>query len=61
MSRVVREAVEEIGLPVAETALRRRAIYRNSALEGKSVFDMGKRGADAAEELEQLMQEIFRL
>jgi chromosome partitioning protein len=61
MSRVVREAVKEIGLPVAETALRRRAIYRSSALEGKSVFDMGKRGADAADELEQLMQEIIRL
>jgi chromosome partitioning protein len=61
MSRVVREAVTEIGLPVADTALRRRAIYRSSALEGKSVFDMGKRGADAAAELEQLMQEIIRL
>ncbi len=61
MSRLVREAVTEIGLPVADTALRRRAIYRSSALEGKSVFDMGKRGADAAAELEQLMQEIIRL
>jgi len=61
MSRLVREAASEIGLPVADTALRRRAIYRSSALEGKSVFDMGKRGADAAAELEQLIQEVNSL
>ena len=47
LSRLVRDALSEIGLPVATTALRRRAIYRSSALEGKSVFDMGRRGADA--------------
>ncbi len=58
LSRVVREALTEISLPVAKTALRRRAVYRNSALEGKSVFDMGARGAAAAEELEQLIQEV---
>ena len=59
LSRLVREALSEISLPVADTALRRRAIYRNSALEGKSIFDMGRRGEDAAEELNQLIQEII--
>jgi chromosome partitioning protein len=58
LSRLVRDAVSEIGLPVANTALRRRAIYRSSALEGKSVYDMGRRGADATTELEQLIEEI---
>ena len=59
LSRLVREALSEISLPVADTALRRRAIYRNSALEGKSIFDMGRRGEDAAEELKQLIQEVI--
>lgn len=59
LSRLVREALTEIALPVAKTAVRRRAIYRNCALEGKSVFDMGRRGASAAEELDQLIQEIM--
>lgn len=59
LSRLVRDVLSEIALPVATTALRRRAIYRNSALEGKSVFDMGRRGADAAEEFNQLIQEII--
>lgn len=59
LSKLVREALSEIGLPVANTALRRRAIYRSSALEGKSVFDMGSRGRDAANELEELIQEVL--
>ena len=58
LSKLVREVLNEIALPVANTAIRRRAIYRNSALEGKSVFGVGKRGADAAEELNSLIQEV---
>ena len=59
LSKLVREVLNEIALPVAETAIRRRAIYRNSALEGKSVFDMGKRGEDAAAELDSLIREVI--
>ena len=58
LSKLVREVLNEIALPVADTAIRRRAIYRNSALEGKSVFGIGKRGADAVEELNLLIQEV---
>ncbi len=58
LSKLVREVLSEIDLPVAATAIRRRAIYRNSALEGKSVFNVGKRGADAVEELNSLIQEV---
>lgn len=59
LSRLVRDALTEIGLPVANTALRRRAIFRSSALEGKSVLDMGSRGRDAAHEIEQLIEEVL--
>ena len=59
LSRVVGEALSEIALPVAGVSLRRRAVYRNSALEGKSIFEMGRRGAAAAEELDQLIQEVI--
>lgn len=59
LSKLVREAAEEIELPVAKTGIRRRAIYRASALEGKSVFDVGRRGADAADELNNLLQEVM--
>ena len=59
LSRLVREVLSEIALPVANTAVRRRAVYRNSALEGKSVFDIGKRGAEAAAELDLLIKEVI--
>lgn len=58
LSKVVREALTAISLPVARTALRRRAVYRNSALEGKTVFEMGARGAAAVEELDKLIDEV---
>ena len=58
LSKLVREVLNEIALPVADTAIRRRAIYRNSALEGKSVFGIGRRGAYAVEEINSLIQEV---
>lgn len=60
ISQLMREALSEIRVPIADTAIRRRAVYRASALEGRSVYTMGKRGADAAAELDQLIQEVTR-
>jgi len=59
LSRLMHEAVSELEVPVARTAIRRRAVYRNSALEGRSVLDMGQRGADAAAEIEHLLNEVI--
>ena len=59
LSKLVREVLSEIALPVADTAIHRRAIYRNSAMEGKSVYNVGKRGADAVAELNLLIQEVI--
>ncbi|MCW8935631.1 MAG: AAA family ATPase [Gammaproteobacteria bacterium] len=61
LSRLVRDALSEIGLPVANTALRRRAIFRNSALEGKNVFEMGRRGLQAAGEIDELIHEVIKI
>ena len=58
LSQLMREALTEIQVPVANTAIQRRAVYRASALEGRSVYAMGKRGADAVAELDQLIQEV---
>jgi len=61
LSRLVRDALSEIALPVAKTALRRRAIFRNSALEGRNVFEMGRRGIDAAREIDELIHEVIKI
>ncbi len=60
LSRLVRDAVKEIGIPVADTMIRRRTIFRSSALEGKSIYEVGRRGDEAVEEIEQLIQEIMQ-
>jgi len=60
LSQLIRDALAEIQVPVADTAIRRRAVFRASALEGRSVYSMGKRGAEAAAELDQLIQEVTR-
>ena len=61
MSKLVREALRQIDLPVADTAIRRRAVYRHSILYGKTVFEMGSQGRAAVEEIEQLIEEIKSL
>lgn len=60
LSRLMRDALSELTLPVADTAIRRRAVFRTSALEGKSVMDMGKRGEEALAELDQLINEVLK-
>jgi chromosome partitioning protein len=59
LSQLMREALSEIKVPIADTAIRRRAVYRASALEGRSVYSMGKRGADAVDELDELLKEVI--
>ena len=61
LSRLVSDALSEIGLPVANTALHRRTILRNSALEGRNVFEMGRRGIEAAGEIDELIHEVINI
>lgn len=59
LSQLIRDALVEINVPVADTPIRRRAVYRASALEGQSVYAMGARGKDAAAELDQFINEVI--
>lgn len=58
LSRLIRQALDELELAAAETAIRRRAVYRASVLEGKSVLDMGRSGAAASCEIRNLIREV---
>lgn len=58
LSRIMREALAELALPAARTPVCRRAVYRASVLEGKSVLDMGRRGSAAAAEIQNLLSEV---
>lgn len=59
LSTAMHEALAEFGIPVLQAALRRRAAYRSAALEGVSVYEMGRRGAEAAAEIEAIIEEVI--
>lgn len=59
LSRLMHQALAELKLPAADTAIRRRAVYRASVLEGKSVLGMGRSGAAAAAEIRSLIGEVL--
>ena len=59
ISRGMQQALSEFDIPALESNLRRRAIYRNSALEGASVFCMGKRAEPAAQEVSAIIEEVL--
>lgn len=59
LSRLVREAINELDIPAAETTLHRRVVYRSSVLEGKSVSQMGRPGVVATDEINRLIAEVL--
>lgn len=61
LSQLMRQALAELGLPAAQTAIRRRMAYRTSVLDGRSVMDLGRRGSAAAAEIGQLIEEVIRV
>jgi len=58
LSQLMRQALAELSLPVARTAISRRMAYRSSVLEGRTVIDLGMRGSEAADEIRQLIEEV---
>ena len=58
LSGAMRDALAEFGVPVLASDIRRRSVYRTSALEGVSVYQLGRRGAPAVAEIEALINEI---
>lgn len=59
LSRAMKHALMEIDIPALEQHLRRRAIYRRAALEGSSVYDLGKPGLAAADEIDAIIDEVL--
>lgn len=59
LSRAMQQALAEFDIPSLSNVLRRRAIYRTSAVEGASVFCLGKRGESAAQEVDSIIEEVL--
>ena len=45
LSQVMRDALAELSLPAAQSAISRRMIYKKSVIQGRSVLDVGSQGA----------------
>ncbi|MHB0990971.1 MAG: ParA family partition ATPase [Burkholderiales bacterium] len=61
LSREMREAVAEFDVPVLIAGMQRRAAYRSAAVEGRSVYGMGKRGQQAVSDIEAIIKEVLCL
>lgn len=60
LSRNINDVLAEIELHVAATAIRRRIAYRNAMLQGCSVLEAGAAASGAADEINQLVDELVR-
>ena len=61
LSRDMREAVAEFDVPVLAAGMQRRAAYRSAAVEGLSVYGVGKRGQLAVADIEAIIEEVLCL
>lgn len=55
----IKEAMAEMGLPALKAMVRRRAVFRNAALTGATVYAIGSRGVSAVEEIESVITEVL--
>jgi chromosome partitioning protein len=58
LSRSMQEALAEFEIQALKNGVQRRAIYRSVALEGSSVFGVG-RGKQAAAEIDAIINEVL--
>jgi chromosome partitioning protein len=61
LSRSMHEALANFELPALKNGLARRAAFRSAALEGCSVYRLGKRGASAVNDIEAIIEEVLNL
>ena len=58
LSGAMHQALAEFDVPALANGLTRRAAFRSAALEGRSVYGLGSRGASAVRDLEAIIKEI---
>ena len=61
LSRAMREALAEFDIPILRASMQRRAAYRSAAVEGTSVYGLGKRAQAAVADMEAIIEEVLCL
>jgi chromosome partitioning protein len=58
LTRAMNRALAGLDLPALGCVVRRRAAFRIAVLEGRSVYQLGYRGREAAREIDEVIQAI---
>ncbi len=61
LSRAMSEALSELDMPLLKAIVHRRAAYRSAAVEGVSVYGLGRRAQPAVTDIEAIIEEILCL
>ena len=61
LSRAMRDALAEFDVPILQAGMQRRAAYRSAAVEGVSIYGLGKRAQPAVEDMEAIIEEVLCL
>jgi chromosome partitioning protein len=61
LSGAMHQALAEFDVPALANGMMRRAAFRSAALEGRSVYGLGSRGASAVRDLEAIIMEVTDL
>ena len=61
LTRDVMDILEEFGIPMLKTKLGQRTAYRQSAVYGSIVHDLGNKAAPAIKEVESLTEEVLSI
>jgi len=61
LAKEVKEILLEFGIPLMETALHHRTVYRQAAVFGGTVHNLGTKAAPAIKEVEALTDEVIAL
>jgi chromosome partitioning protein len=59
LTQDMKDAAAALALPMAHTAMILRQIYADAPGQGSTVWDLGSRGKEAADEVEKLFREIL--
>ncbi|WP_334762207.1 hypothetical protein [Nostoc sp.] len=51
----------EFGIPLVKTQIQHRQVYRQSAVFGQTVHNLGNKACAAVKEIESLTNEVFRI
>jgi chromosome partitioning protein len=58
LTRAMNRALAGLDLPALGCVVRRRAAFRTAVLEGRSVYQLGYRGREAARDIDEVIQAI---